>query len=58
MLSKTQIKRDMIPYTLDIRSITYAMLYTKPAVSYALSITSKYQSNLGEKSLKDGYKYS
>jgi hypothetical protein len=48
----------MIPYTLDIRSITYAMLYTKPAVSYALSITSKYQSNLGEKSLKDGYKYS
>jgi hypothetical protein len=48
MFSKTQIKRDMIPYTLDIRSIMYAMLCTRPAVSYALSITSKYQSNLGE----------
>jgi hypothetical protein len=58
MFSKTQIKRDMIPYTLDIRSIMYVMLYTRPVVSYALSITSKYQSNLGGKSLKDGYKYS
>jgi hypothetical protein len=48
----------MIPYTLDIRFIMYVMLYTRPVVSYALSITNKYQSNLGGKSLKDGYKYS
>ena len=37
-----------IPYASAIRSIMYAMLCTRPDVSYALSITSRYQSNPGE----------
>jgi hypothetical protein len=32
----------MIPYTLNIRSIIYTMLYTRLDVFYALSITSEY----------------
>ena len=32
----------MIPYALAIGSIMYAMLCTRPDVSYALRITSKY----------------
>jgi hypothetical protein len=38
----------VIPYASAIRSIMYAMLCTRPDVSYALSATSKYQSNYGE----------
>ena len=37
----------MIPYASTIRSIMYAMLCTRPDVSYALSVTSRYQSNPG-----------
>ena len=37
-----------IPYASTIGSIMYAMLCTRPDVSYALSITSRYQSDLGE----------
>ena len=37
-----------IPYAFAIRSIMYAMLCTRPDVSYALSIMSRYQSDLGE----------
>ena len=37
----------MIPYASAIGSIMYAMLCTKPDVSYALSITSRYQSYSG-----------
>ena len=37
-----------IPYASAIGSIMYAMLCTRPNVFYALSITSRYQSNLGE----------
>ena len=37
-----------IPYTSAIGSIMYAMLCTRPDVSYALSITSRYQSDPGE----------
>ncbi|WRX10535.1 Reverse transcriptase [Theobroma cacao] len=37
---------DKIPYALTIGSIMYAMLCTKPYVSYALSVTSRYQANL------------
>ena len=37
-----------IPYASAIGSIMYAMLCTKPDVSYALSITSIYQSDPGE----------
>jgi hypothetical protein len=49
MCSKTQIGRDKmenIPYASTIGSIVYVMLCIKPNVSYTLSITSKYQSNL------------
>jgi hypothetical protein len=45
MFFKTQIERDRIeriPYALVIGSIIYVMLYTRPDVSYALSITSIY----------------
>jgi len=48
---KIQIKRnrmEMIPYILDIRFIIYVMLCTRLDVSYALSLTSRYQSNLGK----------
>ena len=37
-----------IPYASVIGSIMYVMLCTKPDVSYALSITSRYQSDPGE----------
>ena len=55
-LSKTQCpmthdERDCmskIPYSSATRSIMYAMLCTRPDVSYALSITSRYQSDPGE----------
>ena len=36
-----------IAYALAIGSIMYAMLCTRPDVSYALSVTSRYQSDLG-----------
>ena len=47
----TQDERDhmsKIPYASAIGSIMYAMLCTRPDVSYALSITSRYQSDPGE----------
>ena len=37
-----------IPYALVIGSIMYAMICTRPDVSYALSVVSRYQTNLGE----------
>jgi hypothetical protein len=48
MCPKPQVERDkmeIIPYIIDIRSIIYAMLYTRPNISYTLSITSRYKSN-------------
>jgi len=55
-LSKTQCptttdereRMSQIPYASAIGSIMYAMLCTRPDVSYALSITSRYQSDPGE----------
>ncbi|MCQ7222035.1 DDE-type integrase/transposase/recombinase [Salmonella enterica] len=55
-LSKTQSpssreereRMDQIPYASAIGSIMYAMLCTRPDVSYALSMTSRYQSDPGE----------
>ena len=45
----SEIERmDRIPYASAIGSIMYAMLCTRPDVSYALSSTSRYQSNPGE----------
>jgi ATP-binding cassette subfamily B (MDR/TAP) protein 1 len=44
----TQIERDMmekIPYPSTVGSIMYAMLCIRLDVSYALSITNRYQSN-------------
>ena len=40
---------DRIPYASAIGSIMYAMLCTRLDISYALSITSRYQANPGEK---------
>jgi hypothetical protein len=37
-----------VPYASAIGSIKYAMICTRPDVSYALSMTSRYQSNPGE----------
>ena len=37
-----------IPYASAIGSIMYAMLYTRPDISNALSIMSRYRANLGE----------
>jgi len=37
-----------VPYALAIGSIMYAMICTRPDVSYALSIASRYQNNPGE----------
>ena len=37
-----------IPYASAIRSIMYTILCTRPDVSYALSITGRYQSDAGE----------
>jgi Reverse transcriptase (RNA-dependent DNA polymerase) len=36
-----------IPYASVIESIMYAMIYTRPDVSYALSVTSRHQANPG-----------
>ena len=55
-LSKTQCPKTQdeqermsrIPYASAIGSIMYAMLCTRPDVSYALSMTSRYQSTPGE----------
>ena len=47
--TKDKIERmDKIPYASTIGSIMYAMLCTRPDVSYALSMTSRFQSHLGE----------
>ena len=37
-----------VPYALAIGSIMYAMICTRPDVSYALSVTSRYQADPGE----------
>jgi hypothetical protein len=42
-----QKKMSAIPYASAIGSIMYAMLCARPDVSFALSVTSRYQSNFG-----------
>ena len=47
MCPKTQDERkhmSMTPYASAIGSIMYTMLSTRPNVSYALSVTTRYQS--------------
>ena len=67
-LSKTQCPKDpdeqkrmgRIPYASAIGSIMYAMICTRPDVSYALSICSRFQANPGEahwKAAKNILKY-
>jgi hypothetical protein len=46
--SDEQEKMSGIPYASAIRSIMYVMLCTRPVIAYALSVASRYQSNLGE----------
>jgi hypothetical protein len=41
-------KMSVIPYASAIRSIMYAMLCTRPDVSFALSVTRRYQTDFGE----------
>ncbi|CAA0824960.1 cysteine-rich RLK (RECEPTOR-like protein kinase) 8, partial [Striga hermonthica] len=55
MSPKTPEERERmshIPYASAIGSIMYAMLCTRPNVAYALSVTSRYQSNPGEEHWK------
>ena len=42
-----QVEMSSIPFASAIGSVMYAMICTRPDVSYALSICSKYQSNPG-----------
>ena len=37
-----------VPYASAVGSIMYAMICTHPDVSYALSVASRYQADLGE----------
>ncbi|KAK8644594.1 hypothetical protein V6N13_123896 [Hibiscus sabdariffa] len=41
-------RMSQIPYASAIGSIMYAMIFTRPDLSYALSMTSRYQANPGE----------
>ncbi|KAL4280301.1 hypothetical protein GQ457_03G018780 [Hibiscus cannabinus] len=41
-------RMSQIPYASTIGSIRYSMICTRPSLSNALSMTSRYQSNLGE----------
>ncbi|KAJ9565872.1 hypothetical protein OSB04_001838 [Centaurea solstitialis] len=46
--SQNQDKMKSVPYASAIGSIMYAMLCTRPDVAYSVSVTSRYQQNLGE----------
>ena len=51
MCPKTKDERDSmswIPYASAVRSIMYTMICTRPDVSYALSIYSRYQADPGD----------
>ena len=43
-----QKRMSKVPYTSAVGSIMYAMICTCPDVSYALSVASRYQADLGE----------
>ncbi|KAK8593022.1 hypothetical protein V6N12_045111 [Hibiscus sabdariffa] len=47
-------RMSQIPYALAIGSIMYGMICTRPDLSYALSMTSRYQTNLEKLGIK-GY---
>ncbi|KAK8652301.1 hypothetical protein V6N13_061322 [Hibiscus sabdariffa] len=46
--SQERERMSQIPYASAIRSIMYAMICTRPDLSYPLSMTSRYQANPGE----------
>ncbi|KAK8505509.1 hypothetical protein V6N12_075851 [Hibiscus sabdariffa] len=46
--SQERERMSQVPYASAIGSIMYAMICTRPDLSYALSMTSRYQSNPGE----------
>ncbi|KAK8547473.1 hypothetical protein V6N12_031610 [Hibiscus sabdariffa] len=46
--SQERERMSQIPYASTIESIMYAMICTRPDLSYALSMTSRYQANPGE----------
>ncbi|KAK8631789.1 hypothetical protein V6N13_028568 [Hibiscus sabdariffa] len=46
--SQERERMSQIPYASAIGSIMYAMICTRPGLSYALSMTSRYQENPGE----------
>ncbi|KAK8662696.1 hypothetical protein V6N13_024587 [Hibiscus sabdariffa] len=46
--SQERERMSQVPYASAIGSIMYAMIYTRPDLSYALSMTSRYQANPGE----------
>src|SRR3954465_14950485 len=45
--TEEQVEMSTVPYASAIGSFMYAMICTRPDVSYALSICRKYQSNPG-----------
>ena len=47
-MSDEQERMSRVPYASAIGSIMYAMICTRLDVSYALSVMSRYQSNLGD----------
>src|SRR5665213_1590209 len=46
--SEEKSNMDKVPYASAVGSIMYAMICTRPDVSYALSVLSRYQSNPGD----------
>ena len=42
-----QVEMSIVPFASAIGSVIYAMIFTRPDVSYALSIFCKYQSDPG-----------
>ena len=43
------MKKAKIPYALAIVSLMYTMLYTRPDITYVVSMTSRFQSKPGLK---------
>ncbi|KAK8554366.1 hypothetical protein V6N12_031330 [Hibiscus sabdariffa] len=51
--SQERERMSQIPYALAIGSIMYAMICTRPDLSYALSMTSRYQANPASEAAKE-----
>ncbi|KAK8535474.1 hypothetical protein V6N12_056991 [Hibiscus sabdariffa] len=55
LTSQERERMSQVSYASAIGSIIYAMICTRPDLSYALSMTSRYQANPGEEHLSMGY---